>query len=165
MSSNVRDQTLVGDFSRSAKALAVNNQDDADELARSVARAMFANDRAAQAMGVELIEVREGFAAVAFIVRDDMLSGHAIAHGGFIFALADTAFAYACNSRNRATIALQCTISFSAPGKLGSRLTATARERFSGGRTGTYDVDVTDEAGATIAFFRGTSYGVAGTFV
>jgi acyl-CoA thioesterase len=165
MSSKVRDQTFVGEFGSPEKELAVGHENDADALARSVASAMYASDRAAQSMGIELVEVREGFAVVAFVVREDMISGHAIAHGGLIFALADTAFAYACNSRNRATIALQCTISFSAPGRLGARLTATARERFSGGRTGTYDVDVTDESGATIAFFRGTSYGVAGSFV
>jgi acyl-CoA thioesterase len=137
----------------------------ADDLARAVAVKMYAEDRAAQSMGIEILEVREGYARVAFVVRDDMLSGHKIAHGGFIFALADTAFAYACNSRNRATIALQCTISFSKPGKPGARVTATAVERAKGGRTGTYDVDVVDDEGTTLAMFRGTSYGVAGSFV
>jgi acyl-CoA thioesterase len=137
----------------------------ADDLARAVAAKMYENDRAARAMGIEILEVREGFARVAFVVRDDMLSGHEIAHGGFIFALADTAFAYACNSRNRATIALQCTISFTKPGQPGARVTATAVERAKGGRTGTYDVDVVDDEGTTLALFRGTSYGVAGSFV
>jgi acyl-CoA thioesterase len=137
----------------------------ADDLARAVAVKMYAEDRAAQSMGIEILEVREGYARVAFVVRDDMLSAHRIAHGGFIFALADTAFAYACNSRNRATIALQCTISFSKPGKPGARVTATAIERAKGGRTGTYDVDVVDDEGTTVALFRGTSYGVAGSFV
>jgi acyl-CoA thioesterase len=116
-------------------------------------------------MGIEILEVRAGFARVAFVVRDDMLNGHDIAHGGFIFALADTAFAYACNSHNRVTIALQCTISFSNPGKPGARVTATAVERTKGGRTGTYDVDVLDDDGITLAMFRGTSYGVSGSLV
>ena len=143
----------------------VNSDTEADVLARAVAARMYAEDRAAQSMGIELLEVREGFARVAFVVRDDMVSGHGIAHGGFIFALADTAFAYACNSRNRVTIALQCSISFTAAGKRGSRVTATARERFAGGRTGTYDVEVADETDTVLAYFRGTSYGVKGSLV
>ncbi len=143
----------------------VNTDPEADALAREVAQKMYAEDRAARAMGIELLEVREGFARVAFVIRDEMLSGHGIAHGGYIFALADTAFAYACNSRNRVTIALQCSISFSAPGRSGSRVTATANERFAGGRTGTYDVEVRDEANTILAYFRGTSYGVKGSIV
>jgi len=140
-------------------------QEDADALARRVAEAMYAKDKAARAMGIRIDDVREGFARVSFVIRDEMLNGHDIAHGGYVFALADTGFAYACNSRNRATIALQCTISFSAPGKAGATLTATARERFSGGRTGVYDVDIAGEDGKSVALFRGTCYGVTGTVV
>ena len=143
----------------------VNDESEADAMAKSVAAKMFASDRAAQSAGIELLEVREGYSQLAFSIREDMLSGHGLAHGGFIFLLADAAFAYACNSRNRATIALQCSISFSAPGILGARIIATCHERFAGGRTGTYDCEVTDDAGKAIAFFRGTSYGVKGTIV
>ena len=143
----------------------VEDASEADELARAVAVSMYANDKAARAMGIEILEVREGFSRVAFVVRDDMLNGHDIAHGGFIFGLADTAFAYACNSRNRVTIALQCTISFSKPGRPGARVTATAVERSKGGRIGVFDVDVVDDEGTTLAMFRGTSYGVSGTVV
>jgi len=111
-------------------------------------------------MGIDLLEVRSGFARVAFTVRDDMLNGYETCHGGFLFALADTAFAYACNSHNRPTVALQCTISYAAPARAGERLTATAQERALGGRTGTYDVEVQRVDGTVLAFFRGTSYRV-----
>lgn len=143
----------------------VNQESEADRLAKAVADKMFANDRASRTAGIELLEVREGYARLTFVIREDMLSGHGLAHGGYIFLLADAAFAYACNSRDRSTIALQCSISFSAPGRLGSRLTATCYERFGGGRTGTYDCDVIDDRGNALAFFRGTSYGVRQTVV
>ena len=136
-----------------------------DELAARVTAAMFARDRAAHALGIEVLETRPGYCAVSFVVREDMLNAHDICHGGFVFALADAAFAYACNSRNVANVALQCSISFAGPTPLGARLVATARERALGGRTGTYDVEVTDESGKVLAFFRGTSYRIAATIV
>jgi acyl-CoA thioesterase len=132
-----------------------------DELAARVVAAMYARDRAAQTLGIELLETGAGFARVAFTVREEMLNAHDSAHGGYIFALADSAFAYACNSRNDACVALQCSISFAAPARAGMRLVATARERALGGRTGTYDVEVTAEDGGVLAFFRGTSYRVS----
>jgi len=133
---------------------------DDDASPERVAAAMYERDRAAHAMGIELLEVRAGFARLAFNVRDDMLNGYDMCHGGFVFALADTAFAYACNSRNRATVALQCAISYVAPARAGERLIATAQERALGGRTGTYDVEVQRADGTVLAFFRGTSYRV-----
>jgi acyl-CoA thioesterase len=136
-----------------------------DELAARVVAAMYARDRAARTLGIEVLETRAGFTRVAFTVREEMLNGHDTAHGGYVFALADTAFAYACNSRNDASVALQCSISFAAPARAGMRLTATARERALGGRTGTYDIEVADEEGAVIAFFRGTSYRVSAKIV
>jgi len=131
---------------------------EADALARRVAAAMYERDVAARGLGIEIVAVAAGFARVAFLVRPDMLNGHALCHGGFVFALADTAFAYACNGRNDVNVALQCSISFSAPGREGERLEAVARERAYGGRTGTYDVEVSGPAGSPIAYFRGTSY-------
>jgi acyl-CoA thioesterase len=127
--------------------------------ARCVAE-MFARDRASQGMGIEVLETGAGFARISFVVRDDMINGAGSCHGGYIFALADSAFAFACNSRGDASVALQCSISFSAPGRAGDRLTATARERSLGGRTGTYDVEVATGDGKVIALFRGTSYRV-----
>jgi acyl-CoA thioesterase len=129
----------------------------ADALALRVATAMLARDRASRALGIELLAVRLGYARVALVVREDMLSGHDLCHGGVIFTLADTAFAFACNGRNRRTLALQCSITFAAPARLGDRLEATAVERSAGGRTGTYDVEIAAR-GAIVAYFRGTSY-------
>jgi len=134
----------------------------ADALAVRVATAMLERDRASRSLGIELLAARAGFARVALVVREDMLSGHDLCHGGIIFALADTAFAFACNGRNRRTLALQCSITFAAPARLGDRLEATAVERSAGGRTGTYDVEVATR-GTVVAYFRGTSYGINAT--
>jgi acyl-CoA thioesterase len=122
---------------------------------------MYERDRAAHTMGIEVLEARAGFSRVAFVVRSDMLNGHDICHGAYVFGLADAAFAYACNSRNDACVALNCSISFAGPSPLGARLVATARERALGGRTGVYDIEVTNEDGTVLAFFRGTSYRIA----
>jgi acyl-CoA thioesterase len=94
-----------------------------------------------------------------------MVNGHGLAHGGFIFTLADSAFAFACNSRNQKQVAHNCQITYVAPGRLGSRLTATASERQRGERSGIYDVTVRDEAGVVIAEFRGHSRAISGQWV
>jgi acyl-CoA thioesterase len=143
----------------------VGAAETADDLARRVARVMYDRDFAAQAMGMEVLEVREGFAALRMPVRRDMLNGHAIAHGGIVFALADTAFAYACNSRNEPTVALQCSISFARAAREGETLVARAEERTRTRRTSTYDVEVATESGETVALFRGTGYIKAGTYL
>jgi acyl-CoA thioesterase len=129
-------------------------------LVARVVAAMYARDRVAQALDIALEEVRTGYARCAMTVREDMLNGHDICHGGYLFTLADTAFAYACNSRNDVNVALQCSIAFSAPAHVGDRLVATCEERSKSKRTGTYDVTVTGTDGATLALFRGTSYQV-----
>ncbi len=134
-------------------------------LAARVAAAMFARDRAAHMLGIEVSAISPGCATCTLTVRDDMLNGHDICHGGIVFTLADTAFAYACNSRNERTVALQCSISFAAPAHAGQRLSAVAEERAAGGRTGTYDVTVSAADGTPIALFRGTSYRVSGSLV
>jgi len=139
--------------------------EDDDSLAVRVGAAMFGRDRASQSTGMELLEVRPGYARIAFTIREDMLNGHDLAHGGFIFALADSAFAYACNARNDVNVALQCSISFASSARLGERLTATVRERVLGGRTGTYDGEVVREDGSVVALFRGTSYRLKGHVV
>jgi acyl-CoA thioesterase len=126
---------------------------------------MFARDRAAQALGIEIRDVGEGRAELAMTIRADMLNGHAIAHGGYLFALADTAFAYACNSRNESTVALQCSISFSRAVREGEALVAAAEERTRANRTSTYDVTVTSDGGEVVALFRGTAYRVRGSHV
>jgi acyl-CoA thioesterase len=132
-----------------------------DAVAVRIVSEMFVHDRAARSMGIEVLDAAAGFARVAFVVRDDMLNAAGSCHGGYLFALADTAFGYACNSHGGAWVALQCSISFSAPGRPGARLVATAHERTRGGRTGIYDIEIADEAGATVGLFRGTSYRVS----
>ncbi len=140
------------------------NETASDELAKRVRDAMYARDLAVQALGIEIVEIGEGFARATFIVRADMVNGHDVCHGGLLFTLADSAFAYACNSRNDSTVALQCSISFVAPARVGERIEAVARERTIGGRTGTYDVEVTGPRGS-VALFRGVSYRIKGSVI
>jgi acyl-CoA thioesterase len=136
------------------------NADDA--LALACATALFERDRPAQRLGIVIAESRAGFARLAMTVGDDMIMGHDIAHGGVIFTFADTAFGYACNSRNVRYVALDVTISFVAPARLGDRLEAVAQERSMRGRTGVYDITVTQASGELVALFRGTCYRIAG---
>ena len=138
---------------------------DAQAIAEQSAAAMWAEDAASRGLGMRLDEVRPGCARVSMQVRDDMVNGHAICHGGFVFTLADSAFAFACNSYNANTVAAGCAIEFLAPSHEGDVLTATARERALVGRNGIYDIDVTNQAGATIALFRGKSTRIKGHVV
>lgn len=131
--------------------------DDPAALARQVAEALYARDAAAQHLGVVIEDVGPGYAVLTMTVRPEMLNGHDSCHGGMIFALADTAFAYACNSRNEATVAAGCSIEYLAPAREGDRLTATARETAKTGRQGVYDIAITNAAGETVASFRGRS--------
>lgn len=139
--------------------------DAAQRLAEAVAEGMYARDFAAQALGIEIEAVGPGSARLAMTVRPDMVNGHDMCHGGMIFTLADTALAYACNSYNQVAVAQTAQITFCAPGRKGDRLVATAEERHQAGRTGVYDVEVTNQDGKTIALFRGNSYRLQGTVV
>jgi len=136
--------------------------EDAAALARAVADRMFANDRASRGLGMAIAAVRPGQAELTMTVRGDMVNGHAICHGGFVFTLADSAFAFACNSYNLNTVAQGCAIEFLAPAHEGDVLTARAVERRLSGRTGVYDIEVTNQRGETIALFRGKSYRIKG---
>jgi len=136
--------------------------DDAAALARAVADRMFANDRASRSLGMAIAGVAPGAATLTMTVRADMLNGHAICHGGYIFTLSDSAFAYACNSYNLNTVAQGCAIEFLAPAREGDVLTARAAERSRAGRTGVYDIEVTNQRGETVALFRGKSYQIKG---
>jgi acyl-CoA thioesterase len=131
---------------------------DPQAQAEAVGRAMLARDNATRALGMTLDEIRPGYARMRMTVRPDMLNGHDLAHGGLIFTLADTTFAYACNSRNHVTVAQGATIEFLAPGRVGDVLTAEGEERHASGRTGVYDIKVTNQDGRTIALFRGKSF-------
>jgi acyl-CoA thioesterase len=136
----------------------------ADDLARACADAMWADDHASQGLGMELVDIRAGQATLAMTIQPHMVNGHGIAHGGFIFALADSAFAFACNSHNERAVAAQGAITFIRPGKLGDRLVAVAREISRSGRSGIYDVRVTADD-TVIAEFRGHSRTIGGALV
>jgi len=137
----------------------------ADELARATATAMFARDRASRDLGMRIEEMRAGYARMSMTVRPDMINGHDVCHGGFIFTLADSTFAFACNSHNQNTVAAGALIDFLAPGREGDVLTAQAQEQSLAGRTGVYDVEVTNQAGTRIALFRGRSYRIRGEVI
>jgi acyl-CoA thioesterase len=133
-------------------------EDRDDDIAGIVAEAMYALDESAKGLGIVIDEVRSDYARVSLAVREDMLNSHRICHGGVIFTLADTAFAYASNSENISTLALSCSINFAEAVPLGEKLTATAKKNFRKNRTGVYDVEVTNESDAVVAIFRGNSY-------
>jgi acyl-CoA thioesterase len=135
-----------------------------DDLARACAEAMWKEDDASKGLGMEILEVKPGQATLAMTVRPDMVNGQRIAHGGFIFTLADSAFAFACNSHNERVVAAQGSISFIKPGKLGDRLIAIAREISRSGRSGIYDVRVTVDD-TVIAEFRGNSRAIGGVWL
>ncbi len=138
---------------------------DAQALAERVAARMWSRDDASQKLGMHIVRVAPGHAQLAMTVRADMLNGHAICHGGFIFTLADSAFAYACNSYNQVTVASGCAIDFLAPAREGDVLSASGREVSASGRTGVYDIDVTNQRGERIALLRGKSYRIKGHVV
>jgi len=138
---------------------------DAGEIARACAEAIWADDAASKNLGMQLISVEPGRAIVAMTVTDTMVNGHSVCHGGYIFTLADSAMAFASNTRNRPALAQHCTIAFLSPGRRGDRLVAKAAERHFAGRSGLYDVTVTRDDGAVIAEFRGHTRIVEGTLL
>ena len=138
---------------------------DADQLAQAVSQAMYANDDASRLLDIKIIESRQGYARLSMIVKKEMTNGLDICHGGLIFTLADSAFAYACNSSNKATVAAGCNIEFIAPAAIGDELIAVARERSRAGRTGIYDVEINNQNGDLIALFRGKSYQIKGQVI
>lgn len=135
-----------------------------DDLARACAEAMWQEDHASKGLGMEILRIGPGQATMAMTIQPHMVNGHGIAHGGFIFTLADSAFAFACNTHNQRAVAAQGNVAFIRPGKLGDRLIATAREISRSGRSGIYDVRVSVDDVA-IAELRGHSRTVAGTWV
>jgi len=126
---------------------------------------MYASDRASQALGMKIVALGVGTATLEMPVRDDMLNGHAICHGGFITTLADSAFAFACNSRNQLTVAAGLTVDFLQQVERGDVLTAVAVEVSRSGRTGVYDMVVTNRAGERVALVRGRSATLTGRTV
>lgn len=133
-----------------------------EDRARRCAETMIANDPASQGLGMVLESIEPGKAVMTMPVRSDMVNGHGVAHGGFIFALADSAFAFACNSYNQVTLAQQNQITYVTPGRVSEVLTANASEMSRSGRSGVYDVTVTGEDGRVVALMRGLSRTVKG---
>ncbi|MGC8524912.1 MAG: hydroxyphenylacetyl-CoA thioesterase PaaI [Acidibrevibacterium sp.] len=129
----------------------------ADALARACAEAMWRDDQASRALGMEILAVAPGEARLAMTIRAEMVNGHGTCHGGFIFLLADSAFAFACNSENEKALAQHCAITFLRPARRGERLEAEAVKRSDAGRSGIYDVTVRTSDGTVIAEFRGQS--------
>ena len=138
---------------------------DPAELAQVSADAMLAEDQASRALGMSIDSVSPGLAVLSMSVVPSMVNGHGLCHGGYIFMLADSAMAFASSSRGQRTVAQHCQISYIAPGRLGMRLTAEARERHRAERSGIYDVTVKSEAGETIAEFRGQIRSILGMLV
>ncbi|HXE49126.1 MAG TPA: hydroxyphenylacetyl-CoA thioesterase PaaI [Ramlibacter sp.] len=139
---------------------------DERALAERVGEVMFTADRATRDfMQIELVSCEPGRAVTRMTVRETMLNGHAICHGGLIFTLADSTFAYACNSRNKATVAAGCSIEFLKPGRLGDVLTCVGEEQLLQGRNGIYDMKVTNQLGEVVAMFRGKSTQLQGSVI
>ena len=132
------------------------------QVADRVREGMFRNDRASKWLGMQVLQVTPGQAVLQMTVRDEMLNGHDICHGGLITTLADSAFAFACNSYDELTVASGFTVDLLAPGRGGDVLTATCREVSKAGRTGVYDCEVLNQHGQRIAVFRGRSYTMKG---
>lgn len=144
---------------------APNDITDDFTLARAVAHGMLAEDAMSQWLGVEITEIRPGYCRAQMTVRAEMLNGHKTLHGGVCFAFADSAFAFACNAQNKTTVAAGCDIVYPAPGRLGDVLSAEAREIHLAGRSGVYDVTVTNQSGDVVGLFRGKSRAIRGETV
>lgn len=138
---------------------------DPQALAEEVATMMWKRDRATNALNMEILNIKPGYALLSMPVVADMLNGHHTCHGGYMFTLADSAFAYACNSHNQNTVASACHIDFLAPAHENDILEAEAVERSLSGRMGVYDVTVRVQGGKTIALFRGKSYRIKGEVI
>jgi len=138
---------------------------DEQRLAERVSEILYAQDRTSRGLGLKLEEVRPGYARMSMVIRPDMTNGHRIGHGGMIFTLADSTFAFACNSRNESNVAATASIDFLAPSYEGDELTAVATEVWRSRRSGIYEITVTNQKGERIALFRGRSARIEGRVV
>lgn len=138
---------------------------DALALAQAAAEVMWREDNASKWLGMKIEEVRPGYARLSMAVTQNMVNGHNLCHGGLIFTLADSTFAFACNSHNQRAVAAGCSIEFLAPAFLGDLLTAEGVEQALRGRTGVYDMKVTNQKNELIAVFRGKSATIKGQLV
>jgi acyl-CoA thioesterase len=142
-----------------------DTSEPAQALAERAARALYAGDRASQRLGIAITAILPGEVQVTMRVNEDMLNGHQTCHGGFLFTLADSAFAFASNSYGDNAVAAGCSIDYLAPARSGDELLATAKELWRGGRSGLYEVVVSNQRGERLALFRGRSHRVSGRIV
>jgi acyl-CoA thioesterase len=142
-----------------------NNEARARSVARRSVDALYGGDRASQMLGMKVEECAPGTSIVSMRIRADMVNGHGICHGGLVFALADSAFAFACNSHGDNTVAAGAAIEFLRPAREGDLLTANAYERWRTGRSGIYEIEVRNQHGEAVALFRGRSHQVAGRLI
>lgn len=140
----------------------IHKTDEKQQLAQACASTLYQRDVATQHLGIELLVSAAGYSEVNMTVQDFMLQGHKTCHGGYLFTLADSAFAFACNTYNKPTVALGCSIDYIAPAFKDDVLTACCTEKSRGGRTGNYDVEIHNQASQLIAIFHGKSYQVKG---
>jgi len=143
----------------------MDKQPQEDILANSVVQHMMRHDLFSQWLGIEVIEVREGYSRIRMTVREEMVNGFGVVHGGIAFSLADSAFAFACNNRNNLSLALDTSINFTKPIKPGDVLTAEAQELHNGRSTGLYLITVTNQQGEQVALFKGTCFRTGKTLV
>jgi acyl-CoA thioesterase len=136
----------------------MDNQFNNDTLAKDVVNHMMENDLFSQWMGIEVLEIREGYSKIKMSIRKEMINGFGIVHGGLAFSLADSAFAFACNNRNNISVALDVTITFTKAVNVGDVLTAAAVENHNGRSTGIYIVTITNQLQQQVAFFKGTCF-------
>lgn len=136
---------------------------NAQRVAERAAEALLARDSASKMLGMRVVDVKPGYAKVTMTVRPDMVNGHRTCHGGLIFSLADTAFAVSCNSHNESTVAAAASIDFLAPALEADELFAEASELWRSGRSGLYEITVTNQRGERVALFRGRSHRISGT--
>jgi len=145
-----------------SQATSAGWSDRAQHLAERAAEALLTKDNASAMLGMQLVAVKPGYARLSMRVRSDMVNGHRLCHGGLIFTLADSAFAVSCNSHNDSTVAAAASIDFLAPAREGDELAAEARELWRSGRSGLYEITVTNQRGERIALFRGRSQRISG---
>lgn len=133
-------------------------QTEKDRIARTVVDHMMKHDLFSQWLGIQILDIREGYSRLKMTVREEMINGFGIVHGGVAFSLADSAFAFACNNRNNLSVALDTSINFTKPVHVGDILTAEAKELHNGKSTGLYHITISNQYSHTVAIFKGTCY-------
>ena len=143
----------------------MNTQQEKDKTAREVVNEMMRKDLFSQWLGIEVVEIKEGYSKIQMTIREEMINGFDIVHGGIAFSLADSAFAFACNNRNNLSVAMDTSISFTKATKPGDVLTAEAKEMHNGRSTGLYLITVTNQHGGQVAHFKGTCFRTGKTLI